>query len=240
MDKLDEVKKLKQLLDEGIIDEDDFKRKKAQILGLSGNNVKEELKEEVEEPKETKVNKTKSKSLDDYEKELMEQSEKSEQSEQKEIKVDSSTESNDDYYQKEKLKARAKLDAEEEIRKNRKAEQKAVVDKGVTKIKKIFKWILAVLCWMVALGTALSVVEGNIVVNIISMLIYLVLGCMACPKITDITQNNSKFDTYTKYKTLIVWILIIVWVVLISAFPAPSAETDTNTSDSNNTVETNK
>lgn len=233
MDKLEEVKKLRQLLDEGIIDEDDFKKKKAQILGLAGNNTKEEIKEETEDPK---ANKTKSKSLDDYEKELMEQSEQED-----EVKEDSSTKSNDDYYQKEKLKARAKLDAEEEIRKNRKAEQKAVVDKGVTKIKRIFKWILAVLCWIVALGTALGVVEGNIIVNIISVLIYLVLGCMACPKITDITQNNSKFDSYTKHKTLLVWILIIVWVVLISVFPAPNTEADNNSNTNDaNTVETNK
>lgn len=233
MDKLEEVKKLRQLLDEGIIDEDDFKKKKAQILGLAGNNTKEEIKEETEDPK---ANKTKSKSLDDYEKELMEQSEQED-----EVKEDSSTKSNDDYYQKEKLKARAKLDAEEEIRKNRKAEQKAVVDKGVTKIKRIFKWILAVLCWIVALGTALGVVEGNIIVNIISVLIYLVLGCMACPKITDITQNNSKFDSYTKHKTLLGWILIIVWVVLISVFPAPNTEADNNSNTNDtNTVETNK
>ena len=68
MDKLEEVKNLRQLLDEGIIDEDDFKKKKAQILGLAGNNTKEEIKEETEDPK---ANKTKSKSLDDYEKELM-------------------------------------------------------------------------------------------------------------------------------------------------------------------------
>lgn len=236
MDKLEEVKKLKQLLDEGIIDEDDFKKKKAQILGLTGNNTKEEIKEETEEPKATKTNKTKSKSLDDYEKELMEQSEQED-----EVKEDSSTKSNDDYYQKEKLKARAKLDAEEEIRKNRKAEQKAVVDKGVTKTKRIFKWILAVLCWIVALGTALGVVEGNIIVNIISVLIYLVLGCMACPKITDITKNNSKFDSYTKHKTLLVWILIIVWVVLISVFPVPNTEADNNSNTNDtNTVETNK
>ena len=72
MDKLEEVKKLRQLLDEGIIDEDDFKKKKAQILGLAGNNTKEEIKEETEDPK---ANKTKSKSLDDYEKELVESAE---------------------------------------------------------------------------------------------------------------------------------------------------------------------
>ena len=64
---------------------------------------------------------------------------------------------------------------------------------------------------------------------------------MACPKITDITQNNSKFDSYTKHKTLLVWILIIVWVVLIGVFPAPNTEADNNSNTNDtNTVETNK
>ena len=68
MDKLEEVKKLKKLLDDGIIDEDDFKRKKEEILGLSKETPKkEEIKEETKV--EIKASKTKSKSLDDYEKE---------------------------------------------------------------------------------------------------------------------------------------------------------------------------
>lgn len=51
MDKLEEVKKLKQLLDDGIIDENDFAQKKAEILGI----VKEETTEE-EQKKKLKVN----------------------------------------------------------------------------------------------------------------------------------------------------------------------------------------
>ena len=82
MDKLEEVKKLKQLLDDGIIDENDFAQKKAEILGI----VKEETTEE-EQKKETK-----SKSLDDYEKELMAQSEIGEETNEK-----SQTKANDDY-----------------------------------------------------------------------------------------------------------------------------------------------
>lgn len=68
MDKLEEIKKLKQLLDDGIIDEADFKMKKSQILGIASEIAEEK---EIEEEGEVKA---KSKSLDDYEKELIEQS----------------------------------------------------------------------------------------------------------------------------------------------------------------------
>ena len=70
MDKLEEVKKLKQLLDDGIIDEEDFAKKKAEILGILKQEAKKEEIIEEESKKETK-----SKSLEDYEKELMAQSE---------------------------------------------------------------------------------------------------------------------------------------------------------------------
>ena len=119
MDKLEEIKKLKQLLDEGIIDENDFQRKKTQILGLSEKEI---------ERVEVKNDNNESKTLDDYEKELLEQSKI--QSEESETKLD------DDYYQQEKIKARAQLDAQEEIRQKRKKEQKVIVDKGISKTKR--------------------------------------------------------------------------------------------------------
>ena len=42
MDKLEEVKKLKQLLDDGIINDEDFKIKKAQILGITSEVPEEQ------------------------------------------------------------------------------------------------------------------------------------------------------------------------------------------------------
>lgn len=228
MDKLEEVKKLKQLLDDGIIDEEDFKKKKAQILGISSNKteVAEENLEEIEEVKSTK---TKSKSLDDYEKELLAQSEKEEQSNEKSV-----TKANDDYYQQEKLKARAKLDAEEEIRNKRKAETKAAVDKGVDKTKKIFKWILAVALWIFGIASVCTAFESGLV-YIPMGLIMILQGCMACPKITEKTQ---RFEAYTMHKTIIVIITIVVWVVLACAFPSNNSDEPNN--NANNNVQQNE
>lgn len=197
MDKLEEVKKLKQLLDDGIIDEIDFKMKKTQILGISSEtSKKEEFKEVVEE-------RNKNKSLDDYEKELIEQSEVVEEEKSKTIL------NNDDYYQQEKLKARAKLEVEEEIRSKRRAEQKTVVDKGVNKAKRILKWILAVFLWIFGIGAICTAIESGIVYVPLGILT-LILGGMACPKITDKTQE---YPTYTVHKTAIVWIIVIIWMI---------------------------
>ena len=201
MDKLEEVKKLKQLLDDGIIDEEDFAKKKAEILGILKQEAKKEEIIEEESKKETK-----SKSLEDYEKELMAQSEVEEETNEK-----SQTKSNDDYYQKEKIKAKAKLDAEEEIRTKRRNETKAAVDKGVAKTKVVLKWILAVIIWIFAFGS-FAIIADKGIVYLPTGILGIILGCMACPKITEKTQ---KYEAYTMHKTAIVWILVILLFALM-------------------------
>ena len=220
MDKLEEVKRIKQLLDDGIIDEDDFAKKKAEILGISEQETKEEIIDEEE---------GKNKSLDDYEKELIAQSVTEKESTEK-----SQTKAADDYYQKEKLKVKAKLDAEEEIRAKRRSETKAAVDKGVNVTKKGLKWILAVALWIVGVASICTVFSSGWVYMPLGI-IMVIQGCMACPKITEYTQNNDKFQTYTMHKTMIVIITIVVWVALATAFPSTN-NTETNNVQSSKTI----
>lgn len=191
MDKLEEIKKLKQLLDEGIIDENDFQGKKSKILGLA-----EKETDKVEET--TKGTNVEGKTLDDYEKELLMQ-----------LEEKSETKSEDDYYQQEKIKARAKLDAQEEIRSKRKAEQKTILNKEVNKTKRILKWFLAGFLWLFGIGSVCTAIESGIMYIPLGILT-IILGFMACPKITDITQ---KYQTYTTYKKVIVWIIVIIWTI---------------------------
>ncbi len=216
MDKLEEIKKLKQLLDEGIIDENDFQRKKTQILGLSEKEAgKVEIKNENNE----------SKTLDDYEKELLEQSKI--QSEELETKLD------DDYYQQEKIKARAQLDAQEEIRQKRKKERKVIVDKGISKTKRLLKWIFAGFLWIFGIS-AICIAKESGIVYIPLGILTIILGCMACPKITDKTQ---KYQAYTMHKTIIIWIIVIIWCVLCMV-GGSEVYTKTN-EDNSNKVNTN-
>ena len=62
-------------------------------------------------------------------------------------------------------------------------------------------------------------------------------GCLACPKITDYTQNNPKFEAYNMHKTMIVIITVIVWVVLAATFPSKN-NPETNNMQTNETVKT--
>lgn len=231
MDKLEEVKALKKLLDEGVIDEEDFARKKSELLG----DLKEVTSAEKVTEKEYSIKETnkESISLDDYEKELIEQSEAVEESAE-----NSSSNSIEEYYQKEKAKVRAKLDAEEEMRKSRKAEQKVVVDKNITKAKRVFKWILAVMCWMYGISGICG--NGNLYRSLSEGMIVIVLGFMSCPKITDYTIHNPKFSAYTKHKAAIVWILIVLWIVVISMFPISINENNNYNATNNTSVIENK
>lgn len=58
------------------------------------------------------------------------------------------------------------------------------------------------------------------------------------PKITDITQ---KYETYTKHKTIIVWILVIILFVIMVAFPTNNSNGENTNEISNqaNTIENN-
>ena len=179
MDKLEEIKKLKQLLDEEIIDENDFQRKKTQILGLS-----EKETDRVETKNENRT-------LDDYEKELLEQ-----------LKIQSEESETNDYYQQEKIKARAQLDGQEEIRQKR--------TKGISKTKRSLKWSLAEFLWIFGIG-AICIAKESGIAYIPLGILTIILGCMACPKITDKTQ---KYQAYTMHKTIIIWIIVIIWCVL--------------------------
>ena len=64
----------------------------------------------------------------------------------------------------------------------------------------------------------ISMVDSGII-NLLTGIIFLFLGSMACPKITDYTQKNLKFVTYTKHKTIIAIFTVILWIVLVSIFP---------------------
>ncbi len=230
MDKLEEVKILKQLLDDGVINEEDFKKQKAKILELKIENNNDVSEDIIEVKKDSK---SKSKTLDEYEKELLQQSELEEINDVEKNKV----KENSDFYEKERLKVKAKLDAEEELKASKRAKQKEVVDKGINKTKRIFKWVLAVFLWLAGIGSITSYENG--IINVIMGLFCILLGCMACPKITDYTQ---KYETYTMHKTVIIWVIVILWMALLVILPPSDAEETTNSNNSNvnSTIENSK
>ena len=135
MDKIVEVKRLKKLLDDGIITEEDFVNQKRKIFELEEfNNIE-----------------NKQKSIDDYEAELIKECETKEK------------DSMEEYYKKEKLKEKAKLDAKEEIRKQREEGRNKQIREGINICKNIFKWILTIFLMLMGIGSFISIAEVGII-----------------------------------------------------------------------------
>lgn len=206
MDTINEIKKLKELLDEGIITKEDFEKQKQKVLGIVKNE--ETIKqEEIEEQ-------TKSKSINDYEKELIQQLEQQQSREnEKEFEQKENEEKirreNQELYEKERLKEKAKLDAKAEKTKERNTKIKQNVDKSVGKGIRIFKWIVAIALWILGIGGIGASFSNGFVYIFIGIELFL-LGIMACPKITDYTE---KFEAYTKFKWAIVVILVVAFTI---------------------------
>ena len=97
MDKIEEIRELKKLLDDGVITEEDFAREKSKILGIS---IEEKIEDEEQEDRTIhKIN------VDEYinEKETNNVINNEENIHKKE--------SNEDFYEKERLREKARLDA---------------------------------------------------------------------------------------------------------------------------------
>ena len=190
MDKIVEVKRLKKLLDDGIITEEDFVNQKRKIFELEefNNIVEDDIAIE-----------NKQKSIDDYEAELIKECETKEK------------DSMEEYYKKEKLKEKAKLDAKEEIRKQREEGRNKQIREGINMCKNIFKWILTIFLMLMGIGSFISIAEVGII-YLASGILFILLSLMTCPLITE---NTKKFEKYTKYKKTIVFIVIIIIFVLM-------------------------
>ena len=209
MSNIDEIKKLKKLLDDGIITEADFKKQKKKLLGIENDDGK------VVEP-----SKTGKKSLDDYESELIKEAEEELENQDNDNTTDEDKKSKineDDIYKAEKAKERARLDAEREAKKAKNEETNQTLGKVGNSTMKVIKWILAVLLWLLGIACVCTAFSSGWVYIPLGV-IFILQGLMACPKITEYTQN--KFSTYTKHKAIIIIITIIIWVIFVCISPS--------------------
>lgn len=209
MNKIEEIKELKALLDEGVITEEEFSEQKKRLLEIE--NVTVEQQDTTPSPSESKM------SLDDYEKKLIQEIEESKTAEEIN-KEEVNKGENNNSYDKELLKKRAKLEADEAKRKKRglrkgaKAEKKdsekvEIYDVGLT----VLKWILTVFMFL------LAVIQFSMITDYgknyaIYGAFFVLFALMACPPITRFT---SLFRTYTKFKKYIVIFLVILLFLLI-------------------------
>lgn len=209
MNKIEEIKELKALLDEGVITEEEFSEQKKRLLEIE--NVTVEQQDTTPPPSESKM------SLDDYEKKLIQEIEESKTAEEIN-KEEINKGENNNSYDKELLKKRAKLEADEAkrkkrgLRKNTKAEKTdnnkvEIYDVGLT----VLKWILTVFMFLLAV-IQFSMISDYGKNYAVYGAFFVLFALMACPPITRFT---SLFRTYTKFKKYIVIFLVILLFVLI-------------------------
>lgn len=196
MDKIEEIRELKKLLDDGVITEEDFAREKSKILGIS---IEEKIEDEEQEDRIIhKIN------VDEYinEKETNNVTNNEENIHKKE--------SNEDFYEKERLREKARLDAREELLKQRKEELNKNITGFSNKMILFIKGVLAVV--LIIFGIALISGTTKEILNLPIGIIFIILGLMSSPKITNKTKE---YEMYTKYKKIIVWMFIILLFILI-------------------------
>lgn len=196
MDKIEEIRELKKLLDDGVITEEDFAREKSKILGIS---IEEKIEDEEQEDRTIhKIN------VDEYinEKETNNVTNNEENIHKKE--------SNEDFYEKERLREKARLDAREELLKQRKEELNKNITGFSNKMISFIKGVLAVV--LIIFGIALISGTTKEILNLPIGIIFIILGLMSSPKITNKTKE---YKMYTKYKKIIVWMFIILLFILI-------------------------
>ena len=202
MDKIEEIKKLKQLYDDGIITNEEFSIQKQKILGIS-------MEEKKKDDNSVNNFNAETDNLDEYENDLLKQI-----NEKKEKNINNNKKEEDDFYKKEKLKEKAKLEAQEEVREKQNEIRNEKIKKNLNKGKnftaKVIKWILAVFCWIMGLGSFLA--TGNGILYIPAGIMLIVLGFLSCPAITRLTTKNQ---VYTQYKKWIVSFLIVILFILL-------------------------
>lgn len=197
MDKIEEIRELKKLLDDGVITEEDFAREKSKILGIS---IEEKIEDEEQEDRIIhKIN------VDEYinERETNNVTNNEENIHKKE--------SNEDFYEKERLREKARLDAREELLKQRKEELNKNITGFSNKMISFIKGVLAVV--FIIFGIALISGTTKEILNLPIGIIFIILGLMSSPKITNKTKE---YKMYTKYKKIIVWMFIILLFILIN------------------------
>lgn len=193
MDKIEEIRELKKLLDDGVITEEDFAREKSKILGIS---IEEKIEDEEQEDRTIhKIN------VDEY---INEKETNNEENIHKK-------ESNEDFYEKERLREKARLDAREELLKQRKEELNKNITGFSNKMISFIKGVLAVV--LIIFGIASISGTTKEILNLPIGIIFIILGLMSSPKITNKTKE---YEMYTKYKKIIVWMFIILLFILIS------------------------
>lgn len=209
MDQIKELEKYKELLDEGVISEDEFRKLKQKLLGLKSDEEKEiERQQEREE------------ALAEVEKMRTEEAAKQagvEREIQRQTQAKEEQTSYEKIYAEEKAKEQARLEAiyeqEQKIKQERLEEAQRSLKIVTRLVGKVVCWILTVFCALI--GSLSFIPSGNTngAFNTVSAIFFLVFAAFACPPLSAKMKENEKLAANWKYKKYIVIAFVILWFV---------------------------
>lgn len=189
MDKIEELKKLKKLLDENIINEEEFLREKTKLLEY--NNSKDNFE------------------IEDYEKKLENElkllKEKQEfEKEEKTIK-EQTKEKKKENLKKENLKKE----------KNKIHIPKKQIIKILKIIKEIIVWIFSFLCFVTAFSIFIAYKKSAL--ELVIGFTFVLLGAVISPEINRRMKKNTKFSKYFKVRKWIIIYLVLILFMMIAS-----------------------
>lgn len=221
MDEFKELERYKELLDEGTISNDEFRKIKQKLLGLKTDEEKALEKEQERNKALGEIEKMRAEEIAKKEEEERIRKEQEREEEEKRIEKE-----RQDHYKKmyveEKAKEKARLEALAEEKEKQKVEQKknmANATKKATGIAMVvILWILTVFCLLLSI-TGLGGAFKSLIVDYIGGILMLLLAIMACPFITNKTKELPQLGGYYKYKKYIVAVLVIIYIIMIFTLP---------------------
>ena len=226
MDRIKEIEKYKTLLDDGVINEDEFRKLKQKLLGLKTDEEKaqEKLQEREEALAEIEKLRVEKRGKEDDDEIFGGQyhTEKNNvlSGEQDELE-DEWQKNYDQLFMKEMAKEKARLRALEEEKEEQREmfvkSTKAATSMAINVIITIILWIATVFCLLLTIAGFGGAFEGTL--GIMSGVIMLLLTIMACPLITMKTKDISQLAVYYKYKKFIAIALVIIYFVIVAMMP---------------------
>lgn len=235
MDQIKELEKYKILYDEGAISEEEFRKLKQNLLGLKSEQDREidkqrereealaeieKMRKEESAKREEQARAEKAKAEKAKAEQARAEQERIRQEREKEEKARQELRAKEEQelHQKALEEERARLEAKHEYEMKQKAEQIARAQQSAKTVAemvaKIILWVFTVLCTLVGIVSMIPPYSNSTVFDILTAVIFLIFGIMACPPITAKMKENDKLAIFCKYKIGAVILLVILWFVL--------------------------
>ena len=230
MGEIEELEKYKKLFDDGALSEEEFRMLKQKLLGLKTDEEKElerqqERERALEEIEQMKAQRA---AIQSEEEQAVQEQKTEEQADglnheaqereagcaEESVQAGQKRESKyQQTYEVEKAKEQARLEAIREAELKLQQEKREKIQstaKGAASLG------IKISLWFITVFFVLMAISCFSLQYFLTGIVSLLIGIMACPKISVKCKGITQLQPVLKYKKIIVIVLVILWMVLIS------------------------